>query len=278
MNVVITKDDLLLFKYLFECKFLSREQIKRYIWVNKGKSYVTRRLWQLNKTGYILKQLDPLSLNKNTVLLPTEKALIILELHRDKLKSLTRVKDQKINYYHPEEYYFVSDKLDLRQYEHDKDMNTIRLLFEDYGANQWIPHGVLLRDKLFRRNPDGSFINNGYVMGIELEYNLKSKFILKKIFEKYRLDIINEKINYVLYITKTNSIAKSMLNYFNPQMIKNYVYVDEKGTDNKGKIIKEEKTDLIYKHFAVTTIDRVLNGDLVFKGNKVIIDLKDLFG
>lgn len=273
----MTEDDLQLLKYLFECNFLTRDQIKKHIWKNKSKSYSTKRLWQLTKEKIIKKRPDPLSLNnRKSILMATEKGLDLLELHRDTLKNSEKLKNQTGNYYRPKKYYSARDQLDLRQYEHDKDMTSIRLYFEEKGAKKWTPHGVILRDKMFKRYPDGIFENRNNVFAVELEYNQKSKSILKDVFERYNHEIVNKKINYVLYIAKTKSIAEAMLRYFNPEMIENFIDIVD-GEDEQGNRIKKEKIWRIYQRFFVTTIDDITKGNLEFEGVENYIDLEEVF-
>ncbi|MFW6009401.1 MAG: hypothetical protein ACOCP8_09080 [archaeon] len=284
MALRLSKKDLLLLKYLFECKFLTREQIGNYIWKDRKENYIYKRIYLLTKAGYIKKMPDPMALNHNkTILQATEKAKITLSLHRNKLQYLTWNDNYKSAYYDPELYYDVQDdELDLKQYEHDRDINNIRFIFEKNGADNWKPHKVIYKDKKFRKKADGAFSKNGIVLAVELEYNLKSSYVLKKIFESYRKMIINKDIHYILYIVKNESIEESMIKNFNPEMILNFVDINDNYNPQRKSIFKKfdketkEITHYIYKHFTVTTFDKIINENFIFYNKDLELPIKQL--
>lgn len=223
----ITDNDLLLFKYLFESEsdFLTREQIRDYLWSDFNEHHVKKRLWQLTKEEYLKKKPDPTSM-KETVLMCDKKALDYIRLDgvQERLKNLKRNDNFKLYYLNPE-VYKVKDEIDLRQYDHDRMLNTLRFIFENNGANYWLTSKLIYRKKLAKKTPDALFHDNKKLYAIELENTLKQKHRYKDIFATYAQMFrgkgleINKNINKVLYITTSDSIYKSLQKKINSKFI-----------------------------------------------------------
>lgn len=161
-NVFITNRDLLLFKYLFECKFLSREHIRKYIYEDLSPGHVTNRLHKLVKYGYLRKV--PIA-TRETIILPTEKSLYALDVFRDRVMKLTRKNGFSLKYFPITAYEWylktsIYDKeapINFKEFAHDNMVNEIRFYLEDKGAQLWIPNSVMRDRPLSSNVPDGIF-------------------------------------------------------------------------------------------------------------------------
>lgn len=250
MAVMITDKDLILFKYLFECNFLTRNQIKRYIY--DSKSYSTRRLWQLNKAEYIKKEKSPL--NQSTFIMADQKALDFVRAVPDRLEKMNR-NDRFKSYFIKPRLYKLEDEISLGKFHHDSMLNSIRFQFEDYGADYWISDKIIYRKKLYPKIPDGVFNKNKKTYAVELEHTLKAKSRYKSILGRYALE---QKLNYILYLTTSDTIYNAMQRKFNP------------------KFISYSKD--AYKQFFAARLEDFKRGDLRFynKTADLVLDMKEV--
>jgi len=209
----ITDKDLLLFKYLFETDFLTRPQIDNFVYEELSSDYVNKiKLWKLTKEGYLKKKMSPTG---NTVLLATEKALDQMFIFRSRLKDIKRNDNFKFYYVDPV-IYRVQEELDLRKFEHDRLLNTVRFKFENYGADYWLSDKLLYRRRVFKTIPDGTFQKKGKVFAVELEHTLKKKSRYRDIFNIYSK---TKEIDYIIYITTSEMIYNALDKLFNPSFI-----------------------------------------------------------
>lgn len=243
LMIRITDKDLLLFKYLFETDFLTRPQIHKYIYGSS--SYGHKRIWQLTKEGFLKKLVSP---NGNTVILATDKALDYIHIHRSRFDNLKR---NNVKLYRVDPLlYKVQEKLDLRKFEHDSLLNTVRFKFEDYGADYWITDLLLYRRRVFKTTPDGTFQKKGKLFAVELENTLKKKVRYKDIFSIYSR--IKE-IDYIIYITTSEMIYNALDKLFNPSFI--------------------SYTSDSYKKFFLLRLNDFLRGNLVIRNSTANIEI-----
>src|SRR6056297_125322 len=94
--------DMLLFKYLFEEKYIHRDLIKKYLYNRKGEdgynmNYKDFRLSQLKKNGFIYAKPDPFGNTKEEVIFPAEKALFFYDVKfKDFKNRLTSRNNSKL--------------------------------------------------------------------------------------------------------------------------------------------------------------------------------------
>lgn len=243
----ITDDDLILFKYLFESGFLTRPQIDNFVYEELSSDYVNKvKLWKLTKEGYLKKKMSPTG---KTVLLATEKALDQMFIFRSRLKDIKRNDNFKFYYVDPV-IYRVQEELDLRKFDHDRLLNTVRFKFENYGADYWLSDKLLYRKRVFKTIPDGTFQKKGKVFAVELENTLKQKGRYKDIFSIYSR--IKE-IDYIIYITTSEMIYNALDKLFNPSFI--------------------SYTSDSYKKFYLIRLDDFLRGNLVIRNSTAGIEI-----
>lgn len=217
-NINITNRDLLLFKYLLESKFLTRDQIRKYIY--QSNSYGTKRLWQLSSNKYITKVRSPLGKAGQTVVLADKKALDCMYIYESNLRTLKRKNNFSFYLFDPADY-ILQTKLDLRQFEHDMYVNTIRFVLENHGASKWLSYVMINRKKQvnnFRFVPDGLFQNNSLLCAVEFENRLKNKQRYSELFNHFYSK--DKRINYVIYITGTDLVYNSLFKLITPSFIK----------------------------------------------------------
>lgn len=250
MSVVISNDDLILFKYLFECDFLTRDQIKKYIY--SSGNYATKRLWELNKENYIKKKRNPL--NRGTFIMADQKALDFVKAVPDRLQKLSRNDNFKSFFIEPRLYH-IQDDISLHKFNHDSMLNSIRFQFEDYGADYWMTDKILNRKTIYSKIPDGTFNKNKKRYAIELEHSLKMKSRYKGILGKYASE---RKLNYILYLTTSDTIFNAMQRKFNPKFIS---YSND-----------------AYKKFFTARLEDFKKGDLRFynKTADLVLDMKEV--
>lgn len=161
-KISLTDNDLLLFKYLFECRFLSREHIQKFIYTGFNPNYVTTRIWKLVRNKYLRKV--PIA-TKETILLPTHKSLYALDTYSDKVKLLTRKNGHELSYFPADAYRWylnstVYDKaapINYKEFAHNNKVNEIRFYLEDRGALYWVSDIIYKNREITTNNPDGYF-------------------------------------------------------------------------------------------------------------------------
>lgn len=211
--IKITDRDVILFRYLFENGFLTRNQIGKYIF--ETKKYHIARLRKLKENGFVKFPTNVLA--RGTYIQATKKALYYLKSKVGKKKLKNGRRNQKFEpfYINPKNYR-VEDEIKLHKFEHDKELNELRFKLENIGANSWITGDMIYRFKIHKKTPDGVFHSENSKFALELEKTLKTKSRYKKIFKKY----VKEKgIDYVLYIAQGESLYKSLMKKLNSKFI-----------------------------------------------------------
>lgn len=211
-GINITEKDILFFKYLLEDGFLMRDQIYKYIYP-LNKNYVGQRLTRLVRSGYIDKLKSPLGKLNETILVPKHKAIEALFAKQNILFNLKR-NQVLLHYYDPSDY-FIPAKLDMRQLSHDADLNTIRFMLEDAGAEDWQTQKMIYK-RVFKHNPDGLFHKKGRLFAVEFENTLKREINYKEILKFYTGE---NQIGFVIYIISAVSILKSLQKLMNSRFI-----------------------------------------------------------
>lgn len=211
--LLINDHELLFLKYLFETDFLTRSQIKKYIYTDYACDSVDRKLSRMTREGYIKKVRAPIGRLNETVLLATKKALDTIEIHEERLKEIKVRKNSKL-YGENIRFYLPQEVLDLKNYGHDLVLNTVRFQLENIGADYWMTSKILARKKTFKFVPDGVFQKNGKVFAVEYETKYKSTDRYRDIFWKYNDE---SRINYVIYLTGNDYVHKSLARIINPE-------------------------------------------------------------
>ena len=211
-EVNITINDVLLFKYLLEDNFLTREQIYKFVYPY-NETYVRQRLARLVRCGYIEKLKSPLGKLNETILVPKHKAVEALFAKQNVLLDLKRDK-AVLHFYDPNDY-FIPAKLDMRQLSHDAELNTIRFMLEDAGAEDWQTQKMIYK-RVFKHNPDGLFHKKGRLFAVEYENTLKREMNYKEILKFYTNE---KKISFVIYIIGSISILRSLQKLMNSRFI-----------------------------------------------------------
>ena len=255
----LTNNDLILFKYLFENNFLTRDHIHNYIWDNLNNKYIYHRLLQLKEKGFIETVDDPIPYNnRKTLVLGKEKAIYYMDMYVEKLKKLKRNDNFEFRYIKPSLYTEQKD-LDYRQIKHDYFLNELRFILEDYGANKWYSDTLIYRQKLFSKIPDGLFENEYFgkekTFAIELERTLKQDYRYREIFKRYSQE---KEIDYVIYVTigeDTDVIYDSLKNKkFKSKFMEKEIDKDEVSEDFYNKFYLTK-----YKHLKNGELDKVMN-------------------
>lgn len=198
----ITENDLVLFKYLFEEDFLEREVIKKYIWENRGNSYIDNRLAQLINAGYIKKELHPTKKNAK-LLAATKKAKLILSMKKEIFKDGYQ-KGNSILTDLDLENYKVVDGIDVRTTIHNFELIKVRLKLEKLGVDFWKSRTLLNRDREdFPLIPDGKFEYKGTRYFLEFDFN-NSYRRYQKAINVYKNNLIEN----VIFIFKRPRITK----------------------------------------------------------------------
>lgn len=204
----IGENDLVLFKYLFEEKFLEREIIKKYIWENRGNSYIDNRLAQLINANYLKKEFHPTRKNAK-LLAATKKAKLILDMKKEVFqggyqKENTILSDLELNNYK------VADGIDARTIIHDLELIKVRLKLEKLGVNFWKSRILLNSDREdFSLVPDGKFEYNGTRYFLEFDIN-NSYRRYKKAVTVYKNNLVKN----VIFIFKRPRITKGFKKLF----------------------------------------------------------------
>jgi predicted transcriptional regulator len=260
-SVRITKNDIILLKYLFENNFLTREQIGEYIY--SSLTYANQRLSKLTKTGFVKKKPYPLKDgNRTTFIMPTRKALSYLktEKGKKKLKNIKRNDEFEHRFIKPKNY-IVRDSISLDQFEHDDQVNKLRFEFENIGAYFWVAQDIAERFNLHSKIPDGIFDTRDrktkFVLELEKTLKRNSRYINSKygVLTRYAQD---DSIDGILYVVEGESLYKSIMKKINPKSI----------PYPKGA----------YKKFYVAKLKEILDGDYRFynKAADKVFDLREV--
>lgn len=198
----IVENDLVLFKYLFEENFLEREVIKKYIWENRGNSYIDNRLAQLINENYLEKIIHPT--RKNTKLLTaTKKAKLFLNMKKEVFQDGYKKGNSKLIDLDLDNYK-VTDGIDPRIILHDLELIKVRLKLEKLGVDFWKSRTLLNREREnFPLVPDGKFEYKGTRYFLEFDFN-NSYRRYKKAITVYKNNLVEN----VIFIFKRPRITK----------------------------------------------------------------------
>ena len=269
MNVRVTNNDLLLFKYLFECDFLSKDHIEKYVWNNRGYNATRQRLWRLKKGGFIKSFADPINFTDyDNVIAATNLAKVAMKANRDKVKKLSRRYNFELLYVNPKEYRTI-DKINYAEMEHNYFVSELRFIFENYGASLWQPENLLYRKKMYNKIPDGTFMSyDGRTFAVELERNLKNKSSYKRIFAQYDND---DGIDFIIYVT-IGEDSDMIYNNLKDKKLKRSFYRN----NFKDNWISDGRiSDDFYKKFYLIKYKDIKKGNLVAR-NYRLRDMKNL--
>ncbi|MFW6009476.1 MAG: hypothetical protein ACOCP8_09460, partial [archaeon] len=188
----IVENDLVLFKYLFEEEFLEREIIKKYIWENRGNSYIDNRLAQLINENYLKKIFHP-TRQKAKLIAATKKAKIFLDVKKNIFEDNYQKGNSKLLDLDLDNYK-VADKIDVRTIIHDLELIKVRLKLEELGVDFWKSRTLLNRDREdFALIPDGKFEYNGTRYFLEFDIN-NSYRRYKKAITVYKNNLVENVI------------------------------------------------------------------------------------
>jgi len=197
----ITKNDLILFKYLMEEKFIHIDIVKKYLGRNYEESSYRRRLADLRKEGYIKYIGDPLS-HRNYIF-PTKKALIVYKLKYEELKEEVILNGNSlVGYNNPEKYNLKKD-INFNTILEDIKLTELRFMMEDLGVDHWRRNTMYYNE--YAKNPNATFKIDSNNYAVELETKFKGE-------KKYRDDFMKfdkvDKIDFkrIIYITTKNSV------------------------------------------------------------------------
>lgn len=134
--------DMLLFKYLFEEKYIHRDLIKKYLYNRKGEdgynmNYKDFRLSQLKKNDFIYARPDPFRKAKEEIIFPTEKALFFYDTKfEDFRKQLKSRSNSKLKLFEPRKYK-IYDELDIKELVYKNYITECRFIMENLGVDEW---------------------------------------------------------------------------------------------------------------------------------------------
>lgn len=256
----LSKNDMKLIKYLFECKFLTRKQIKKYVLANMNNSYIDDRLPQLRKNNYIKYVDNPINFINEKYLYVADflaEQNLIADENNEKLKQICN--DNNLLYVNPS-VYKLNKEIDLRNLIKNYYLNEVRFKFENIGAKNWLPKYIirnvsrrnLAREngkKIYKIYPD-AIIRDKYNIAIELVDKSKAIIRYKEKFKKYD----DENFDFILYITFGNSsgyLYNSLQNKFNPVFMENDITSDNINDDFYNKFFAIKYKDIKNKNYKI---------------------------
>jgi len=147
-----------------------------------------RRLLKLVKAGLI--ETKRVYIESKDLYIPTKKAVKLL-MRRGGPYALGLSKDK-----------------DFANYEHDKTLIDLRILFGDLGIKTWIPERILRSARPTGSCPDALLVTSNYLYAIEYERTEKKLTRYKEIVERYNRG------NYhaVLFICRSQALIKKIKN------------------------------------------------------------------
>ena len=210
----ITDNDLILYRYLFEQDFLTRDQIRNYVWKDLSNGHINNRLARLTKEGYIKKHPD-LSEGMGSVLMAGSGAVGLLN-NDDIIERMMNLKSSFINKEKFIRAYSEREKLNFARYNHDEYLTNVRFRLEKL-AKQYMSYRMLMvynrnvgdkEEKYTRPTPDALMRTKLGTYAIELENTKKEDYRYQdKIFPGYAE---NDKVDIVLYICTSKSILEAV--------------------------------------------------------------------
>ena len=204
----ITENDLILFKYLLEERFLERETIKKYIWENRGNSYIDNRLAQLINADYLKKIIHPTRENAKLIL-ATKKAKLVFDLKSEIFNLGYQKGNSKLIDIDLENYKIVDD-INPQTILHDLELIKVRLKLEKLGVDFWKSRTLLNKEREdFPLVPDGKFEYKGTRYFLEFDIN-NSYRRYKKAVTVYKNNLVEN----VIFIFKRPRITKGFKKLF----------------------------------------------------------------
>lgn len=191
-NIILQDRDHEVLRYILEQKFLSRDQIIR--WLYKSKD-ANKRLWEIGLAGYIKK--GPIALNSKDHFLITTLGMRALA-------------ERGVNGIRP------ASSIDIRCYFHDRTVTDIRILFEDIGlAKDWKSERVLKAEiGSLKKVPDGVFLSPaGKRIAFELELVPKENSRYKKILAGY------QNVDRVFYVVRGEALFNRLRGLMTNKML-----------------------------------------------------------
>lgn len=212
----ITLNDLILFKYLFEEKYIHIDLVKKYLGSDYEESSYRRRLSKLKKNGYI--EYKAFTMFKKHLIFPTKKALIVYDLKHEELKNEVKMRGNTFIKYHSSDKYNLKNNIDLNTLKKDKLLTELRFKMEDLGVDHWQRERMYYNK--YAKNPDAIFElwNKTYAVELELskknykEY--KNEFIAYEKVKKIEFDKIiyiplsENNFDYIFDIIKNKFISE----------------------------------------------------------------------
>lgn len=262
----ITDNDLKLLKYLFECKFLTRKQIKNFVLKNLSSRTINGRLPKLKNMNYIKYHKNPLPFVNEKYLYTADffakESLLNTENHK-KFKNMCKKLNLK---YLNTDNYSLYDSIKLNSIKHDYYLNNVRFMLEKAGAKGWIPENVIKENEKFSKVPDG-IIDSKKRIAIEVERTLK--YPIKRYFDiivKYQ--DINIKRNgikyldYILYVIQGNhskAISNKFKEIFRPEIKETDMYKQFRKFEGKSLL------DIFYRKFFFITYEDLKKGNTIIE-------------
>jgi len=184
--------------WLVQMKFMLLDQITSVFFKGCNSHRAPyRRMLKLMKAGLI--ETKRVYTESRDLYLPTKKAAKLL-MRRGGSYALGLSKDK-----------------DFANYEHDKTLIDLRILFRDLGIKTWIPERILRSARPAGSCPDALLVTSNYLYAVEYERTEKKLTRYKEIVERYNrgnyhavLFICRDQ----LLVKKIKSIASSRRFYF----------------------------------------------------------------
>ena len=211
-------NDLMVFKYLFEEKYIHRDLIKKYLFAGYNKSYFRQRISQLKKEGFVYSKPDPFSAENREVIFPTEKALFFYDVMFDDLKKgLSSRGNSKLKLFKARDYK-IYDELDINEFAHKNYITESRFILENLGVDEW--QNELFFYNKYKKNPDAIFKISKYTYALEFEYTFKNKRKYNGIIQRYdRVEKID--FDYIIYLTAKDFVYNKLKNIFDLRKVPN---------------------------------------------------------
>ena len=228
----LSYNDLKLIKYLYECEFLTRKQIKKYVLKNTHNVHIQRRLPKLKRNKLIKYKRNPFDfVNEKYVYMIDffAEEILMMEKTHNKFKKMCDEFDLR---YIDTDDYKLKEKLDLRRVFKQYNLNNTRFMFEKIGVKDWIPYyifknlnmGNKIKDndkRTFDVYPDG-IIQERNTIAIELERKIKPKIHYRDLFINYHNEDLFEIVIFVAYGKQAGNIYNGLQSKLNDKFASNY--------------------------------------------------------
>ncbi|MFW6009477.1 MAG: hypothetical protein ACOCP8_09465 [archaeon] len=175
----ITVNDLILFKYLLEEKYIHIDLVKKYIGKNYEASSYRRRLSGLKKSGYI-KYVKDFGSHKNFIF-PTKKTEIMYEAKKNELKNEVKMRGNTLLKYSEVNNNKILDKYNLSTHHKNIRLTQLRFFLEKIGVDYWRRSSMYYNK--YAKNPDAIFELWNKTYAVELELS-------KKNYKEYKNEFI----------------------------------------------------------------------------------------